>query len=388
VFRPLPYKILHVITDLGMGGAEMVLYRLLAKLDRNKFTSQVVSLTTFAPVGELIQITGITVSAFGMRAGLPDPRLVTRLTGLMRHLKPDLVQTWMYHADLAGGLAARLADSPPVVWGLHHTVAEPGALKPVTYAIARVNALLSRVLPVRIVCCGEATRQTHARLGYLVKKMTVIPNGIDLVVYHPDAEARHAVRRELGLEEQTPLVGLCARFDPQKDHANFVRAAGILHTSMPGVHFLLWGKGADPTNDTLRGWICTAGVEDSFHLLGLRSDSARLMQALDLGGLSSAYGEAFPLVVGEAMACEVPCVVTDVGDSALLVGETGRVVPRHDPDALAGAWSDLLSLPVEELRALGRQARQRIKDHYSLEKMVAAYAGLYQDIITSSRFYK
>lgn len=383
-----PYKILHVITDLDMGGAEMVLYRLLAAQDRKEFAEQVVSLTTFTPVGELIHALGIPVHALGMPAGVPDPRLVTHLAGLMRRLKPDLVHTWMYHADLAGGLASRWAGSPPVVWGLHHSVAQPGALKPATYFIARLNALLSRVLPVKIICCAEATCQTHCRLGYLARKMVVIPNGIDPSVYRSDAGLRHAVRRELGLDDDTSLVGLCARFAPQKDHANFMRAAGILHTSMPAVHFLLWGKGIDPANVALVSWIRAAGVESNVHLLGLRSDSPRLTAAIDLACLGSAYGEALPLAVGEAMSSEVPCVVTDVGDSALLVGETGLVVPVRDPQALAAAWVELLSLPPEERRALGRKARQRILDHYSLEKMVAAYAGLYRDIITGSRHRK
>jgi len=379
-----PYKILHVITDLGMGGAEMVLYHLLAAQDRKEFDPQVVSLTTFAPVGELIHALGIPVRALGMPAGLPDPRLVTRLAGLMRRQKPDLVQTWMYHADLAGGLASRWAGSPPVVWGLHHSVAKPGALKPATYFIARLNALLSRVLPVKIICCAEATCQTHVRLGYSARKMIVIPNGIDPLVYRSDAGSRRAVRRELGLDDHTLLIGLCARFDPQKDHKNFIRTVGILHTRMPAVHFLLWGKGVDPANAALVSWIRAAGVESNVHLLGLRNDSPRLTAAIDLACLGSAYGEALPLVVGEAMASEVPCVVTNVGDSALLVGETGLVVPVSDPRALASACAALLGEPPEERQVLGRKARQRILDHYSLDTMVAAYAGLYRDIITGS----
>ena len=375
-------KILHLITDLNTGGAEVSLYRLLGCMDRSRFENRVISMISVGEIGEKIRALGIPVTSLELRPGQFSLAAFRLLARVVRSERPDILQTWMYHADLAGGLAGRWAGSPPVVWGLHNTIAGPGALKPATNAVVRINALFSHILPTKIVCCAEATRRTHIQLGYLEKKMVVIPNGIDTAIFHPDLEARHAVRRELGFEDQTPLIGLCARFDPQKDHANFVSAAGILHTRMPGVHFLLWGKDIDPTNDILGGWIRAVGMDRSIHLLGLRNDSPRLFSTLDLSCLSS-YSEAFPMALGEAMACEIPCAVTDVGDSALLVGATGRVVPRRDPESLAAAWADLLSVTPEERQALGREARRRIQDHYSLEEMAAAYTGLYQDIISS-----
>jgi glycosyltransferase involved in cell wall biosynthesis len=382
---PHPMKILHVITDLNMGGAEMVLSRLLASQAQREFSSWVVSLTSVGPIGERIASLGIPVSALGIRPGFPSPKLVTGLIELVQTWKPDLIQSWMYHADLSAGLAARWVGNPPVVWGLHHTVANRKSLKPTTYAVARLNAWLSHHLPARVVCCAEATRRTHIGIGYDSAKMITIPNGIDTVVFRPDPAARHDVRAELSLNDNAPLVGLCARFDPQKDHENFVKATGVLHARRPDVHFLLWGQGVDSDNTSLKRWIQTAGVEDVAHLLGLRQDTSRLMAALDVSGLSSAYGEAFPLVVGEAMACEVPCVVTDVGDSSMLVGETGKVVPACNPVALAKAWESLLTRPQNERKQLGLQARRRIEEHYSLGKMTSAYSQLYRDIIAKSK---
>jgi glycosyltransferase involved in cell wall biosynthesis len=290
----------------------------------------------------------------------------------------------MYHADLAGGLAALFSGNPPVVWGLHHTVAERGALKASTYAVARLNAWLSHFIPKRIVCCAEATRKTHLCLGYDSSKMIVISNGIDTSAFHPDLSARLAVRTELGIDDATPLIGLCARFDPQKDHENFLRAAGLFLAERPDVHFVLWGQGVDENNASLMDWAKSVKIGDNLHLLGLRSDTPRLMAALDAAALSSAYGEAFPLVVGEAMACGVPCAVTDVGDSGLIVSDTGKVVPPRDSAALAKAWVDLLALPESERLSLGVRARQRIVDHYSVDKMVSAYSQLYRDIIASN----
>jgi glycosyltransferase involved in cell wall biosynthesis len=378
-----PIKIMHVITDLNMGGAEMVLYWLLAKQPPGEFASEVISLTGEGPIGERIANLGIPVRSLGIKPGTPHPRLVTDIMTLVGKQSPRLIQTWMYHADLAGGLAARFSGNRPVVWGLHHTVAERGALKPSTYAVAWLNARLSHFIPNRIVCCAEATRKTHLYLGYDSAKMTVIPNGIDISTFHPDDSARLAVRTELGIDDATPLIGLCARFDPQKDHENFLRAARLLLAERPDVHFALWGQGVDAHNAKLYEWVRANRLGNNIHLLGFRNDSPRLMAALDVCSLSSS-SEAFPLAVGEAMACGVPCGVTDVGDAALIVGDSGKVVPPRDSAALAKAWVDLLALPESERLSHGVRARQRIIDHYSVDEMVSAYSQLYRDIIASN----
>ncbi len=374
-----PIKVVHVITGLGVGGAEMVLYRLLSTLDRSTFDSSVISLTTDQPVGDLIRALGIPVTALGFRPGVPDPRIPFRLSAALHSLKPDLIQTWMYHADLFGGIAARLAGSPPVVWGIRHTVATSRALKPATYAVARLNAMLSNTLPQKIVCVAEAARLTHIRLGYSAKRMVVIPNGIDSTLFRPDPAARRDIRRELGIGDDVPLVGLCARFHPDKDHRTFFRSAGIVHAAMPQVHFILWGLGIDHKNVTLTQWMDEAGLDGVVHLLGRQNDSNRLFAALDLAVLSSAT-EAFPGVIAEAMSCGLPCVATDVGDSRTIIGDTGIVAQPRDPQALAKGMLELLSDPSER-HSRGERARQRIKDQYSLEQMATAYARLYRDII-------
>jgi glycosyltransferase involved in cell wall biosynthesis len=185
----------------------------------------------------------------------------------------------------------------------------------------------------------------------------------------------------LGVDDSIPLIGMCGRFDLQKDHHNFLAAAGLLRALLPDAQFVLWGKGVDLENPHLSAWIAEEGLGQAVHLLGFRTDSPRLNAALDVATLSAAYGEAFPNVVGEAMACAVPCVVTGVGDAAYIVGETGRAVPPGSPEALAAAWAELLSLPAAERKALGTAARKRVENLFSLEKMGAAYAQLYRDII-------
>ena len=358
----------------------MVLYRLLSSQDRRGFSSAVVSLTGPGSVGKMIAGLGVPVISLNRRPGFPDPRLVTGLIRAIQSFRPDLLQTWMYHSDLIGSMAVKFCGSKPVVWGLHHTIAEQQTLKASTLTVARLNAFLSARSPAKIVCCAEATRQSHLRLGYSESKMVVISNGIDPAVFRPDPFARRSVRAEIGVTAQTRLIGLCARLDSLKDHQNFIRAAGILHQSFPNVHFVLWGLGVVPEARELRKWSSSAGVDACIHFLGMREDSPRLMAALDLGCLSS-FSEAFPLAVAEIMACGVPCVVTNVGDTARIVGDTGRIVPSRDPVALAEAWAELLGRSPGLRVRLGERARRRIVEHFSLDNMAASYSQLYRDII-------
>ena len=370
-------KILHIITSLSTGGAEMMLYKLVSKMDRDKFEIQVISLTDIGPIGKKIQALGIPVVALGMKRGVPDPRMVFKLACWLKKYRPDIIQTWMYHSDLLGGLAAKLAGNIPVVWGIRHSNLDPKGNKRTTIWTAKVCARFSRWLPVKIVCCSEASRRVHTALGYAPDRMVVIPNGFDLNLFKPDLEEGTLVRQELGIPEDTILIGLVGRFDPQKDHKNFIKAATLLKKDMPDVRLLLCGDGITWENPTLSKWIEDAGLSKYFHLLGRRNDIPRIMTALDIAS-SSSYGEGFPNVVGEAMACGVPCVVTDVGDSALIVGDTGIVVPPKDPGALALAWKELIEIGGHKRQKLGDNARLRIRDNFSLPSVVKRYEELYK----------
>jgi glycosyltransferase involved in cell wall biosynthesis len=291
----------------------------------------------------------------------------------------------MYHADLLGGLSARLAGSPPVVWGIHHSNLDPGQNKRTTIMTARACAKISSVVPSKIICCSEASRLAHIDFGYAAEKMEVIPNGFDLKRFHPDPEARDSLRRELGLPNETMLIGMAARFHVQKGHKNFVEAASRLHAAMPDVRFLLCGKGAEKANSELTGWIQSAGASltSRFHLLGARNDMARIFAALDIS-TSASLSEAFPMAVGEAMASGTPCVVTDVGDSALIVGETGRVAPPSDPERLSEAWKDLLTASATTRQALGQAARTRVEQNFNVDAIVQRYQQAYQQVTGTS----
>lgn len=372
-----PLHVTHVITSLQVGGAQVMLSRLLAGQDRSATTAEVISLTDAGPIAQMLAAQGVRVRALGMRRGVPAPLRAARLAGWLRAARPDVVQTWMYHADLIGGMAARLAGVP-VVWGVHHTDLPAHATKLGTRLTAAACARLSGLVPSAIVCCSQATHDAHAALGYAANKLTVIPNAFDLDAFQPSAAARESVRNELGLEAGALLLGQFGRFHPQKDHRTFLEAAGRLAARMPHVHFLLAGDDMTDRNAELAEAKRALGLQGRLHLLGRRDDVPRLMAALDLATLSSAFGEGLPLVVGEAMACAVPCVVTDVGDAARVVGDTGLVVLPGQPAALAEAWEALLSAEPATRRARGEAARQRVASHYHLPTLIARYEALHQ----------
>jgi glycosyltransferase involved in cell wall biosynthesis len=377
-------KVTHVITGLNTGGAEMMLYRLLLHTDLAAYEPQVISMTDIGAIGEKIRMLGVPVRALGMRRGVPNPLSVLRLARWFRLDPPHVVQSWMYQADLVGVLAARLAGGVPVAWGIHSTHLDPSSEKRSKIWTVRACAWSSRWLPTRIVCCSEASRKVHAELGYVPKKMLVIPNGTDLTAYRPDPEVRSSVREELGVKEATPLIGLVARFDSPKDHHTFVWAAALLRARVPDANFVLCGDDITWENPRLTEWIDEAGVRSCCHLLGRRLDVPSLTAALDVASSSSSYGEAWPLVIGEAMACGVPCVVTDVGDSALIVGDTGRVVPPKEPKALANAWHELLALSSKDRARLGRAARRRMEERFNLLTAVTRYEELYEELAVGS----
>lgn len=371
-------RLLHIISSIGLGGAEIMLWRLATSPALRVKAMAVVSLTEDHVLGDRMRATGIAVHSLGMERGRLSVRGLWRLSRVVKGFGPDVVHTWMYHSDLLGGVAARLFTKARVVWSVHHTEFDPATTKRTTYLTRSTCAALSRVIPSMIVCCSEAARAVHVRLGYPDDRVRVIPNGFDTTAFRPDEHARAEVRRELGIPDSAFVVGMIARVDPQKDHANLLAAARQFLASAPDAYLIVCGAGASWGNPLFQAAV-PPETRSRFRLLGLREDIARIASSLDVATLSSSHGEAFPLAVGEAMACGIPCVVTDIGDSAFIVGDTGVVVPPRDPEALAGGWSRLGALPPHARRALGLKARARVLDLFSIEKVAERYSEVYED---------
>jgi glycosyltransferase involved in cell wall biosynthesis len=239
--------------------------------------------------------------------------------------------------------------------------------------------MLSGRVPARIVCCSETAKEMYAAGGFAKEKIIVIPNGFDTDRFRPDSEAARDVRMEIGVAPDTTLIGFVARYDPLKDHATFLRAAGLLHKEFPGVHFLLCGDKVDDRNAGLIERINALNLSGVCHLLGPRRDVPRIFAALDIA-TSSSISEAFPLAVGEAMSCGVPCVATDVGDSALMIGSTGKIVPPSNPAALAAGWKALLSLDGGARAGLGAASRRRVREMFDLDAVTRRYEILYDQL--------
>lgn len=361
-----------------------MLQKLLGQIDRRRFTPEVISLTGMGELGVRLNAIGVPVHTIGMSRGVLGPIAIFRLARLIKFLQPDLVQTWMYHADLLGGLAARFAGFKQVVWCIRHSDLSKSKNKRTTLWVVKVCVLLSRWVPVKIISCSHRAKHVHAQAGYVRKKIHVIPNGFDLRLFSPNSAARTWVRDELGLAVDAPIVGLIARVDPQKNHLGFIEAAALVKAELPGVQFLLVGTGVDSSNQELVRAIAAAGLGSSVHLLGRRDDVPRLMASLDVLA-SSSDGEGFPNVLGEAMACGVPCVVTDVGDSAEIVGDTGRVVEPGDMAGLANGLIELLRMPKPQREELGTRARARISSHYEIGAVTRMYESFYEEVASSGR---
>jgi glycosyltransferase involved in cell wall biosynthesis len=271
-----------------------------------------------------------------------------------------------------------------VLWNIRGSHCRLADEKLLTAATIWLGARLSS-RPFRIVNNSLASaRQHEALLGFRRDRWSIIPNGFEVERFRPSAKAREEIRAELRLKSDSLLIGLIGRYHPMKDHSNFLSAAAILRHSVPGAQFVMAGAGIDPANHALFAQSRDLGLLDCTHLLGARTDIPRVTAALDIAG-SSSYSEAFPNVIGEAMSCGVPCVVTDVGDSSWLAGDTGLSVPPRDPKALAEAWLSLIARGPEGRQALGAAARERIVERFSIGAIAAQYEALYDQALDSKR---
>lgn len=377
-------KIFHVITGLKTGGAEILLARLAECLKQRGHEQHVVSLGPPGEVAERIRAFGVPVTELGARGIRDLPGAFLRLVRILRQESPCVVQTWMYHADLLGGLAARLFSKAVVVWGIHHTTMDVKEDKRSTRMLVKLCVPLSRRIPHAIICCARSSAQVHASFGYDASRLKVVANGTDVTAFTRDSAAAARFGEAYGIEPKKLLVGWAGRNHPQKDPENFVRAAAIVATKVPDALFIMAGSGIDSNNVDLKAIAEEVGLGDRLRLIGRCSDMAGFYAALDVFVLSAVRGEAMPLVVGEAMAAETPCVVTNVGDAWELVGDTGRRVPASSRTALAKGICELLELPFEERRAEGRRSRERIHTEFSLDAMTDGYLEVWNNALTTS----
>mgnify|MGYP001331350001 CR=1 FL=1 len=376
-------RICHVtISMTGFGGAERMLTRLLLAQPELADKRIVVVLRQAETFGEQLRSTGFTVHELGMKSYGDIPRIFFQLIKVIRSFHPDIVQTWMYHADLLGGLAARVSGYKNIIWGIRRTsvsFSDNGG----TWIIMKLCALLSRWLPKKIISVAEAGRQAHIKAGYAAAHMLVIPNGFDFLTLIATEGQRNAVRGECGFLEDELVIGCLGRFDHAKGHDIFVKAAAIVAKHNAKVIFLMVGRGCDAHNVKLNSWINGHNLQNCFVLLGERLDVPACLAAMDIFCMPSRT-EGFPNGLGEAMALGLPCVATEVGDTKFLVGDTAVLVPAQDEQALAQALLNVIDLPVKQRYQMGINAKARVMAEFSIEKACERFDGVYREIISAS----
>lgn len=373
--------ILHIITGMVVGGAEMALYRLILQSRGSDYVHTVVALTPEGGMHERFHEAGIELIVLDFRRA-PISQFL-RLHRLLRKIRPDIVQTWLYHADMLGGLAARLAGNRNVIWGIRTTDVDGGCAR-TTALVRQVCAWMSGWVPHTIVCVAEAARQAHTVVGYDARRMVVVANGFDLSRLTATQDQRRLLRERCGFDADDVVVGTLGRFNADKDHFNFVQAAGQLARQHDRLHFLMVGTDLDSDNRELMRWINETGYPERFVLLGERTDVPICLSAMDIFCLSSRT-EAFPNAVGEAMAMGLPCVSTDVGDVAMLMADTGVLVPTKNPGALAGGVAGLLTMSPGAREQLGQRARARIHAEFTMDRARAHFESIYENITAGSR---
>ena len=371
-------RIVHLITALEVGGAEMMLYRLLQFLQVHNVENTVVSLAQVGPVGKKIQSLGIPVAAIGIKPGtIPSIYRIAKMLRIVKNAQPNILQGWMYHGNLAANIAQLYCNQRVrLLWNVRQSLGDLQRERPLTRWVMRASALLSKS-PESIIYNSRVSAGQHENFGFAPENTRFIPNGFDVNQHNQSNSKRREFRREQGIGEGVFVVGHIARFHPKKDHQTLIEAAHIVAGERSDILFVGVGRGVISDNAELSDAILSHGMAEKFRLLGERHDIGGILSSLDLLVLSSAWGEGFPNVLGEAMAAGVPCVTTDVGESATIVGDSGVVVEVGKPAVLASAILGYVQMHKVEREKQGFMARERIKEHFSIEKIGTEYLALY-----------
>lgn len=362
-------RVTFLAHSLRVGGAEVQFAALATGLDREVFSPTVVSFYQDGALLDQVREAGVPVVTVGKRSRADIVGFLFRIAKAVRATKPDIIYSFLDFPNVVAALAKPRRTGCRLVWGIRASdmrLDERGFTWRAMFALERLLAGRAEA----IICNSRAGQEHLEQAGFLTDRVTVLPNGIDTERFRPDQETRRRVRRELGLEDGDIGIILVARLDPMKDHENFLRAVAELGGESPEMRFFCAGDGDPAYARHLRSLAETYGVGHRVSWLGARSDVAALYNACDIGTLTSAYGEGFPNVVGEAMACGLPCVVTDVGDAAYVAGDTGLVVPIASAHELAEAWQRMAASTPDERQTAGELARARIVDEFPQQKFI------------------
>ena len=366
-------RILHIISGLRRGGAESILYRLCQHDKENRHV--IISLTDSQDDGMIHNKNNVSVHKLNFSNRKINLFELFKLYKHIKKIKPDVVQTWMIHADMIGGIVARLAGVNNIFWSVHYTNLVKGKSKRLTILLTKINAFLSYFIPKKIIYCAEKSKEVQESLGFKKTKGVVIQNGYDVESFVQNTSLGLKFRNELDIHPEAFVIGHVGSYHPLKDQANLVEALSLLDQRGFNFYAAFAGDNLDNNNSYLVSLLKNKGLSNRVHLLGRRNDIISIMNGIDLFILSS-ESEAFPNVLNEAMACGTPCVSTDVGDASIILGDTGWIVPSKDSESLYSSVIKAAQEKESNHRSWSQRSiacRQRIVQKFSLEKMVKKY---------------
>lgn len=371
-------KILHIISSLDNGGAEVFLKRMILDFsnDKNTFVS-VVSLSNKGRIGIELENLGIIVTTINFKTFL-FPFSLFRLFIFILKLKPEIVQTWMYHSDFIGGILSKILGINKIFWNIRNSDIPQGRFS-LTFLIRLINSRLSFFIPKKIFCNSFSGKVSHVNLGYCEDKIIVVPNCFE-IKEDKFNNSKSSFMSTYGLSNNHVIIGAIGRFDKLKDYKNFVLASSLVSDEFSNVKFVLIGKDLDKKNSLLNKWIKDSNQINNFILFGFRNDvDFFLSEILDIFCLPS-LSEGFPNVLMEAMAYGVPCVSTNVGDAEIILDGNGILVPPNNFHELALGLITMINTPLSVRQKMGLVTKQLIKNKYSVSNISNIYKNIYNEI--------
>jgi glycosyltransferase involved in cell wall biosynthesis len=362
-------KIVHIITGLEDGGAENILYKICKHDNYNH--NIVISLISGGKYFSLLKKLGIKVYCVNIK--FYSIINFFYLIKLLRTLNPDVVQTWLILGDFIGGIAARLAGIQNIVWNILYSKLDISTEKLRNLLIIRMLSKLSYIIPKLIIVVSKNSKKNCQNLGYCRKKLCVIFSGFDLSFFKINKYQKLYFRKKIKIKKNIPLIGIVARYHPIKDHENLLNALSIIKSKNIDFNCIFVGSDMNRNNKILINQIKRLQLDNHIKLLGPTSNISQVMNGLDINILCS-KSEGFSSVIVESMACGTPCVVTDVGDSAFIVGKTGWIVQPKNSLKLANALEGaLIDLRKKNWKRRCDQARLRVKNNFEISKMIKSY---------------